>query len=102
MQVAEFVKVRQKSKPFVSDCRKHGSSVIQPAQDVNVPFIVDGSPMEVSKKVPYEPIKADYASFDNDFMINHGQTVPMRTFRNDVQNVLEKLTPEFIQKLQLN
>lgn len=102
MQIKEFITLRAEAKPILLHARSNSESIVQPSQEVNIPFIVDGSPMEVSKKVPYEPIVADYASFDNDFMIKHGQTVPMRTFRNDVQNVLDKLTPEFIKKLQSN
>lgn len=98
MLLKKYIDLRNAAR-VVRDRTEELVCLVKPSSMVNVPFIVDGSPMEFSKKVPFEPIKAFYNAFDNDFMLSNGYVDPIVTFRSDVNSVLNSLTPEFIDKL---
>lgn len=61
--------------------------LIVPSSDVNVPVYVDGSLMDVSKKVPYKPIDVEYDVFDTEFMLKQAPQV-ITTHRGDLLNFI--------------
>lgn len=61
--------------------------LIVPSSEVNVPVYVDGSLMDVSKKVPYKSIDVDYDVFDTDFMIKQAPQA-ITTHRGDLLNFI--------------
>ena len=101
MFAKEFYEFRQKVYDFLSAELPDGDfePMVVGSSYVNVPFDVDGTPLEISKRVPFEPIDAPYDAFDNDFMLSHGYVAPITTFRGNVQNVLSGLNPDFVKNM---
>lgn len=89
MNLKKFLLVREAviSALHVMDDNSEGELLVIPSSDINVPVYVDGSLMDVSKKVPFKPIDVDYDVFDTDFMLKQAPQ-SITTHRGDLLNFI--------------